>query len=119
MKEELKASYKNILCAIYTLDSEGYLMTTDGLSLLLVGDLRVADLSGSAAFGYLPSLSTKKIKNRINYLIRYSYLNLQYHKEFDIHFLVLSDKGKALKLKKVVKKPSECTKNIYYLKKEK
>lgn len=118
MKEELKVAYKNILRAVHTLEEEGYMMTVDGLSLLLIGDSKLNDLSGSEAFGFLSSLSSRKVKGRINYLVRYSYLKLDYNNELDTHFLVLTDKSRALNLKKVVKKDSNGDMNIYYLQKE-
>lgn len=118
MKDELKNGYKTILHAVYTLKEDGYVMTLDGLAFLLVGDNRLDDLAENPSFGYLSSLSTRKIKGRINYLIRYSYLKLDYSKDLDMHFLALTDKAEALNLKKLVKKETIRYKNIYYLKKE-
>ncbi len=116
MEKELEQNKKVILDAIFTLKDEGYKLTEDGLALLLKGMGEIGDLSSSLAYGYLSSLSSKKIKNRIHYLVNHGYIFREYNKELDTHFLVLSEKAIDLDLHKLRKKKLKAEKNIYYVK---
>lgn len=116
MEKELEQNKKIILDAIFTLKDEGYKLTEDGLAFLLKGKKEVSDLSFSLAYGYLSSLSSRKIKNRIHYLINHGYIFREYNEELDMHFLILSEKTIDLDLRKLRKKKLKTEKNIYYVK---
>lgn len=94
--------------AVYTLKEEGYQATLDGLTHLLLGEEEGKSLSFSAVFAYLPSLNSKKIKNRIHYLLQNGFLLLKYDPIYDVHFLILSPSAegnrKLLMKKKQTKK---------------
>lgn len=94
MERKISSSKETILDAVYTLKEEGYKATLEGLTHLLLGNEEGNVLSSSAIFAYLPSLNSKKIKNRIHYLLQSGYLLLEYNSQYDAHFLFLSPKGK-------------------------
>lgn len=119
MNKEISNAYISVLRAIYTLDREGYILTSDGLAYLLVGDYRLEDLKNSAAYSYFSSISTRKIKNRIHYLIRYGYLKLEFKKDCNLHFLLLTEKALSLELKPLIKRDVKEDNLVYYLKKGK
>ncbi len=117
MKTSLEPNKKVILNAIFTLREEGYKLSQDGLTLLLRGDKELKELSFSSAYAYLPSLSSKKIKNRIQYLINHGYIYREYSKEFDVHFLTLTYKATDLDLRTLTKKAiKEVKDHIYFSK---
>ena len=106
MERKITASKTTILDAIYTLKCEGYQATLEGLTHLLLGDKEGEVLSSSGAFAYLPSLSSKKIKNRVHYLLQNGFLILIYDPKNDVHFLSLSVKGEEGRKMLIKKKPA-------------
>ena len=64
MNQIIPLSKRTILGAVLTLDNEGYKVTAKGLCLVLIGDKRIKDLAESNVFGYLPSVTSKKLKSR-------------------------------------------------------
>lgn len=119
MEKPISLSKRTILGAILTLENEGYKVTSKGLCLILIGDNRVKDLSESNAFGYLPSITSKKLKNRIHYLINLDYINLEYDSSLDVHFLSLSSKALELKLNPLKKKQLKREKEeVYFIYKD-
>ncbi len=119
MEKKISLAKRTILEAILTLEEEGYKVTSNGLCLILIGDKKVGELSASKAFGYLPSLASKKLKNRIHYLINLDYINLDYDSSLDVHFLTLSDKCFDLDLKPLKKKSLKRDKEeIYFIYKD-
>ena len=91
----LKASYRTLLLAISEFRSEGYEGTMEGLSKLLKGvsDEETFAQHSSPLFGFLPSLSKKKLKNRFHWLVREGYLRLHFDAKRKDYFLALSEKG--------------------------
>ncbi len=117
MKAPLEPNKKVILNAIFTLKEEGFKLTQDGLTLLLRGEKELKELSFSSAYAYLPSLSSKKIKNRIQYLINHGYIYREYNKALDVHFLTLTGKAFDLDLRRLAKKEvKEVEERIYFSK---
>ncbi|HBE98660.1 MAG TPA: hypothetical protein DDW18_01230 [Firmicutes bacterium] len=106
MERKITPSKITVLDAIYTLNKEGYQATLEGLACLLLGNKEGEALSSSALFGYLPSLSSKKIKNRVHYLLQKGYIVLIYDSQKDVHYLSLSSKGKEGRKLLVRKSPS-------------
>jgi uncharacterized FlgJ-related protein len=92
---ECKRAYRSLLSAIASLAEAGVEVTADGLTKILQGryDEETASLQANAAFGYLPSLSSKKLKNRVHWLVRSGYLALVYAAEAEDYFLALTAKG--------------------------
>jgi hypothetical protein len=95
--ESLKASRRVMLLAISELRSEGYEATIEGLSKLLKGvsTEEISAHGSSSLFGFLPSLTSKKLKNRFHWLVREGYIRLQYDGKRKDYFLALSPKGEA------------------------
>jgi hypothetical protein len=95
--ESLKASRRVMLLAISELKSEGYEATIEGLSKLLKGvsTEEISAHSSSSLFGFLPSLTSKKLQNRFHWLVREGYIRLQYDGKRKDYFLALSPKGEA------------------------
>jgi hypothetical protein len=95
--ESLKASRRVLLLAVSELKSEGYEATMEGLSKLLEGvsTEETSAHDSSSLFGFLPSLSSKKLKNRFHWLVREGYIRLQYDARRKDYFLALSPKGEA------------------------
>ncbi len=119
MEQLIPLSKRTILGAVLTLDEEGYKVTPKGLCLVLLGDKRVKDLAESKVFGYLPSITSKKLKYRIHYLINLDYLRLDYDESLDVHFLSLSSKCQELDIKPLKKKPLKKEKEeVYYIYKD-
>lgn len=106
MERKITTSKTTILDAVYTLKCEGYQATLEGLTHLLLGDKEGEALSSSGAFAYLPSLSSKKIKNRVHYLLQNGFLILIYDPKNDVHFLSLSVKGEEGRKMLIKKKPA-------------
>ena len=106
MERKITASKTTILDAVYTLKCEGYQATLEGLTHLLLGDKEGEVLSSSGAFAYLSSLSSKKIKNRVHYLLQNGFLILIYDPKNDVHFLSLSVKGEEGRKMLIKKKPT-------------
>lgn len=108
MKREkpLSSAQKTILRSIYTLALEGQEATIEGLSLLLVGKYvpETELYRDSKLFGYLSSISGKKIKGRIHQLIREGYVKLIYDHKLDAQFVTLSEKCLSLSLNSLEKK---------------
>ncbi len=111
--ESLKASHRVMLIAISEFRSEGYEATMEGLSKLLKGisDEETLAHSSSSLFGFLPSLSKKKLKNRFHWLVREDYVRLKYDAKRKDCFLALSEKGEAEVLNRsLAKKKRSATK---------
>lgn len=74
---------------------DGLLVSATGLVKLLRGesDSEVTPYEAKAYFGVYRSLSRKKIKGRLHYLIQRGYILLVYEKEMDDYSLSLSTKG--------------------------
>lgn len=119
MNQIIPLSKRTILGAVLTLDNEGYKVTAKGLCLVLIGDKRIKDLAESNVFGYLPSVTSKKLKSRIRYLINLDYLKLDYDLSLDVHFLTLTAKCDDLNLKPLKKKsPKKEKEEVYYIYKD-
>lgn len=123
MKKDYRLSNANlnILNAVYTLSEEGVEATLDGLAMLIGGSYSEETLPylNSAAYGYLASVSSKRIKARIHALIRRDYLFLDYDEESDTQFLLLTNKSRSLNLKMLGKKPLKDKKRVCFRQKEK
>jgi hypothetical protein len=94
---ECKRAYRSLLSALASLQEAGVEATADGLVKILhgVADRETASLVSLPAFGYLPSLSSKKLKNRIHWLVRTGFVSLSYDEAVEDYFLALSEKGLA------------------------
>ena len=94
---ECKRAYRSLLSAIASLAEAGVEVSADGLVKILHGvvDEETRSLVSLAAFGYLPSLSSKKLKNRIHWLVRAGFVVLSYDQGVGDYFLQLSEKGHA------------------------
>lgn len=114
--KKLKPSDKKILKGIMHLADIGLEPTAVGISSYLSGDMQVENefLKDDAGFGCL-SCTSKKIKNKINIMIRYGYIKLNYDESLDEVFLSVSDKG-ATEAEGVVLKKNERTKEIHFRK---
>lgn len=94
-KKPLSPSKRRLLSFLKELQNEGYEVTSEGLSKLVRGvwDRETAILSSSVVFGQCPSLSSKRIKGRLTYLLRHGYIGLSYSEKDDDYFLFLKDTG--------------------------
>ena len=93
-KRKLKPSEKKILKGIMHLAELGLEPTSVGLSSYLTGNIQEENifLINDPGFGSL-SCTSKKIKNKINIMVRYGYIKLEYDESLDEVFLYLSEKG--------------------------
>lgn len=94
IKRRLKPSERKILRGIMHLKELGLEPTMDGLANYLNGNLNEGTypLRDDEGFSSLAK-SPKKIKNKINLLVRYGYIRLAYDEELDERFLYLGEKG--------------------------
>ncbi len=115
-ENKTRSEQKVILDAIYTLENEGYAATLEGLALLLEGDKRTKELSFSSSYSYLSSISKRKIKNRVHYLINHGYIFLEYDYSNDLQFLRLTPKNLDLDLRLLKKKDIKVKEEIYFKK---
>jgi hypothetical protein len=105
--ESPRPSYRKLLSSLFLIKELGYEVTMDGLAEILQGERNeeTAPFFESPVFGSLPSLSSKKIKGRIHYLVRRGYLELSYSEEEEDYYLRLNEKGlEAAKPSEVVRK---------------
>ncbi len=93
-EKKLKPSEKKILKGIMHLAELGLEPTSVGLSSYLTGNIQEENifLINDPGFGCL-SCTSKKIKNKINIMVRYDYIKLKYDESLDEVFLYLSEKG--------------------------
>jgi|GEM_PF-6512955 len=115
-EKKLKPSEKKILRGIIHLAELGLEPTAVGISAYLSGDMQEENmfLKDDPGFGCL-SCTGKKIKNKINIMIRYGYIRLMYDEKLDETFLYVSDKG-AKEAEGVVLKKNERKKEIHFRK---
>lgn len=113
MMKKLSLAYLHVLNGVYTLKLEGIEATADGLSKILRGvvDLDTNKFIYSAAFKALPSLSSRRLKGRINTLITKGYLEEDYDFETKTSFLRLTKMCDELRLEPLEKKDIELTIN--------
>ncbi|MCR4561918.1 MAG: hypothetical protein K5694_01755 [Bacilli bacterium] len=92
--EALRLSYKKILSVVRLLRLEGYEATGEGLARIIRGIECQENLPfvSEPYFGYLSSISKKKLKNKITYLVNKGYLRCSYSRD-EREFLVLSELG--------------------------
>lgn len=93
----IKPSLRCLLSLISLLEKEGEAATAEGWVKILRGilDEETQAVAESVCFGYLPSLSSKKLKNRFHLLVRKGYLRLVYNEEDGDYYLLLSERGRA------------------------
>lgn len=115
-EKKLKPSEKRILRGIMHLAELGYEPTAVGISSYLSGDMQEENmfLKDDPGFGCL-SCTSKKIKNKINIMIRYGYIRLMYDEKLDETFLYVSDKG-AKEAEGVTLKKNERKTEIHFRK---
>jgi hypothetical protein len=94
---ECKRAYRSLLSALASLEEAGVEVTADGLVKVLHGvvERETSSLVDLPAFGYLPSLSSKKLKNRIHWLVRQGFVHLSYDSKLEDYFLALTESGHA------------------------
>jgi hypothetical protein len=93
--QKIKTKYQYLLGYLKSVTDDGLLVSATGLVKLLRGesDSEVTPYEAKAYFGVYRSLSRKKIKGRLHYLIQRGYILLVYEKEMDDYSLSLSTKG--------------------------
>jgi hypothetical protein len=96
-EEKLRPALRKIVSSIASLRDEGYEASAEGLAMILRGESSgETSVLTSPAVGQLPSLSSKKLKNRFHQLVRHGYVRLVYSEEDEDYFLALTEKGEAL-----------------------
>lgn len=99
MKEKpLAKSYALLLGSILLLAQKGAEASKEGLAKIVRGvyDPETAPYSMLPSFGYCPSLSKKKVKMRLSYLIRKGYLTTHPFAEGSEEALVLTKLGEEM-----------------------
>lgn len=105
----LRIGYLRLLKVIDLLNEETVLVSSDGLTKLIRGlsDTETSAYKERPYFGISPSLSPKKIKGRVHYLVARGYISLEYLEAMGDYSLSLTEKGREavsgvlLKKKKV------------------
>ncbi len=115
-EKKLKPSEKKVLKGIMHLAELGFEPTAAGLSSYLAGNILEENLflKDDPGFGSL-SCTSKKIKNKINIMVRYGYIKLKYDDSLDEVFLCVSEKG-LKEAKDTVLKKKKREKVIYFRK---
>jgi len=95
IEKTLPKSYSLLLGSVRLLKKEGTEASKEGLSKLVRGiyDPETAPYSHLPLFGYCPSLSRKKVKLRLSYLIKTGYLVTKPFKEGNEEALCLTEEG--------------------------
>jgi len=111
--KKISLAHLHVLNGIYTLKLEGIEVTALGLSKILRGvvDLDTSKFVYSAAFKAFPSLSSRRLKGRINTLISKGYLEEDYDFETKTSFLRLTKTCDELRLEPLEKKDFDMVPN--------
>ena len=114
MMKKLSLAYLHVLNGVYTLKLEGVEATSDGLSKILRGvvDLDTNKFIYIAAFKSFPSLSSRRLKGRVNALISNGYLEEEYDFETKTSFLRLTKLCDELRLEPLEKKDIDLSMNV-------
>lgn len=93
--QKIKTKYQYLLGYLKSVNDDGLLVSATGLVKLLRGenDSEVTPYEAESYFEVYRSLSRKKIKGRLHYLVQRGYILLVYEKEMDDYSLSLSTKG--------------------------
>ena len=123
MMKKLSLAHLHVLNGIYTLQLEGVEATSDGLSKILRGvvDLDTTKFIYSAAFKAFPSISSRRLKGRINTLLSKGYVEEVYDFETKTSFLRLTKVCDELRLEPLEKKDFDLgsNKNVRLIKEDK
>lgn len=92
----LRLAYRSLLLALSAIAEAGYEVTMDGLCEVVQGQENgeTSPLLTNPAFGYLPSLSSKRLKARLRVLLHQGTIALNYAVEDRDYYLALTAKGK-------------------------
>jgi hypothetical protein len=104
--QKIKTKYQYLLGYLKSVNDDGLLVSATGLVKLLRGesDSEVTPYEAESYFGVYRSLSRKKIKGRLHYLVQRGYILLVYEKEMDDYSLSLSTKGVTCSLLRTTNK---------------
>ena len=92
----LTPRHKKILSAILQADQAGHLLSADGVLAFLNGNLHEDWAEGLSGNGALLSLSGRRGKTAIHWLVRHDYIRQRYSREYDEYYLYLSAKGEDI-----------------------